>query len=249
MRVRKVILWCLVALTAAILLAAAALYMLVSWVPAEYRPEDIAHRWLGVRVPALLDEFAKRKPFQWEETQEQINSYLASMDEIVAAIPNRTAGQVNRELDAAGVGDPAVAIKDGLLTVMFLAKEYKKVVSVDLRLKQGDGAIRVRLAGTRVGRLPVPEALVRGPLGELKAKLQAQLDRRERDTRPVTRPADGHALAADVTNILPLVIAGIDESPIPTELPKWRFRIDEVRLESGKLTLTFSPLSASARKE
>jgi len=250
-RVGKVVCWSFAILLLVVLLAAAGLYVAVSWVPAEYRParltageKELVSKVFVSRAAEFYNRSQEAQPFRWEETDEQLNRYLASMDEIVADMPHRRAGEVKEVLDSAGVSDLAVAVRNGVLTVMFRSTAYNKIVSVDLGLDlTPQESLQVRLKGARVGRLPIPSSAVRESLEKIKGTLRERLSKWERteESAPSTRPGELNR-RGDIVNVLPAVLAAIDEAPFPAEIPRWRLRVRQIDLTDGRMVLHFTPL-------
>jgi len=231
----------------AVLAAAGGLYLVANWSPAQYRPaemppEDIHET--AKEFVELLSEFHNRlrspEAFSVSLTEEQINGYLASMDDIGALAPNGKAGQVQAQLERAGVDRPAVAIGEGVLTVMARLRSPDKVVSADLAFEsQPDGQLKVRVLGVRVGRLPVPDSLVRQSLRELHESL-APAARAPMPNDEALRSISVKDVSLVVTKVLAAIVDG---KPIPTDLPRWRKRVEGVELRDRTLTLRLGPIS------
>jgi len=253
MPIGKMILRSAVLLVVLIVLGMVVLYLIASAEPAAYHParwltQDqrvnvVAKRFLRHVVMEFTNNAQVNEPFQLEANTVELNEYLASMDEIAASLPSGVPGDVNKSMDSLGLSDPAVALGDGVLTMMFLAKGYNKVVSADVTFHFTEQkAVQVRLDGTRVGRLPIPGGIVRGQLDRLKEKLQAHLERIQASgQRPPSRPTGGRFSTDDMALLLSTLIAAIDEEPIPAVIPKWRVRIDDIRIADDRVVLRFVP--------
>jgi hypothetical protein len=228
---------------------AAALYLLASWVPAQYRPANLswqersaaAKEFLNKKcIEGFTNKAPVRQPFSISVSQDQVNQYLASMDEIEGVIPDGRPGEARSRLQGAGLADPAVAIGDGVLTLMVRLTEYGKILSADVSFEfQSDGRLRVRLRGVRLGRLAVPESLYRGQIQALRQAVGQAARAAEGHGR-------GHISAEDVSALLATALGAINEEPIPTVLRGYRQRIAGIDLRDRTLTLRFEPTTAAA---
>jgi len=255
----------LVVIVLALLLGAAVLYLTASSIPSGYAPNPgrLGHQ---ARKRVAQDQFTphilvfgnraqKNEPFTWSASQDQLNNYLAAADEIAAIQPRRKRTRVHELMDKAGLADPFVALDDGVLTLMVRLKAYNKIVSADLSFSFTPAKeLRVRLGGTRIGLLPIPDSVVRGRLKRLQRMLRARVARR----RPAPEPGaaagkrasggDGPAeMSADVVGgLLGAVIAAIDEEPISAELTwpvnRKSVRIEGIDIDDGLLTLHVVPI-------
>ena len=233
-----------------LLLAAGGLYVAASWVPQQYQPADLtarerdsaAHRFYAMATDEFYNKAQVRAPFSLTLTQEEINGYLASMDEIAGLYPGGKPGEVRSHMERSGVTSPAVAIGEGVLTIMVRLSEYGKVLSADLAFEFApDGRLRVRLREVRLGRLTVPLSLVRGRLREMKEKLVGPM------RAAGGEESRGGLSAKDVSALLTQVVAAIDEEPISTDIPKFHQRVTAVELHDQKLTLKMEPATPSTR--
>ena len=231
--------------------------MTASRVPPEYNPaqlsqdkkEHVVVKQFVRRVMDLGSEIQAARPFAWEVTEEQLNEYLASMDEIAAVRPDGRTGQVHQVMDSVGLSDPAVSLGDGMVTMMCLWKRHNKVLSVDLVFSfTPDNHVQVHLKEVRLGRLPIPSSMVRSRLEFLKQSMRSRLKAlTEADKHPTSKP--GGVSSEDMAVLLATVISAIDEEPLPSEIRKWRMRIDEIRLEQDRLRVHFTPTATRPEKE
>jgi len=240
----------------AILLAVAAagagsLYLLASWVPTDYRPARLSHpdrqqtasRFYS-RVFRFMSDGEDVKPYTWSVTQESLNRYLGSMDEIAYRKGGRR-GQVDRMLAKAGLSEPAIALGDGTATFLARSTEHDKVVSARLAFEfTPSGKLRVRLAGARIGRAPVPASTLRERIDKLKATVVRRL---------ASAKKDGEPSSAGVAKVLGHLVAAIDGEPIDTELnwtlhSKKRVRIERIDIADGVLTLHVVPVGRGPRR-
>ena len=236
----------LVALTSA---GSVAAYLMASWVPADYRPARLgredrerATRTFYNRVFAFINEGEDVKPFAWSVDEDWMNRSLASMDEIAYQRGGKR-GQVHRLMERTRLAEPAIALGDGEITLMVRSIQHDKVLSASLRFEfDGDGRLRVRLAGTRIGCLPVPPLLVRDRVEELKRTVVQRL----LDSAGAGDAALDDPRSAGVARVLAIVVAAIDGKPIDPEVT-WRLharkrvRIDGIDIKGGTLTLHAAP--------
>lgn len=248
-----------ITLAAMLVLAAAAmgLYLAASRVPSEYNPaqlsqdrkEQVVVKQFVRRVMDLGSELQSARPFGVEVAEEQLNEYLASMDEIAAVRPNGRAGQVYQVMDEVGLSGPAVALNRDTVTLMCLLKKHNKVLSADLEiLLTPDHLVRVRLKEVRLGRLPIPASMVRARLEQLKQSLRKRIKSTGTESQPTSKGGEGIS-SDDMAVLLAMVIAAIDEEPLPSEIRKWRMRADDIRIEQGRLQVHFTPTSSRGQTQ
>jgi hypothetical protein len=242
MRARKVVAYGVLGLVGAVAAGAIVLYLLASAVPGEYRPATDLLRperqAAGDRFFRLLQDFNNRaedvRPFEITLRQEELNEYLASMDEIVEAFPEQPAGSAYKAMDGAGVSGLAVAIRPGALVLMARSTRHDKIVSLDVSPSfTGDGRLRLAMTAARVGTLPIPRALARRQLDRLKRQFRK---------RAAARRSNGPT-AEQVGELLQAMVRAIDDRPI---LPVFglreekRVRLTRMDLEQGEMTLHFA---------
>lgn len=230
----------------------AVLVVLAMLPPPEYRPARLGYDERSVAAKRFyrqmmdFDDLAQSNiPFEFTFTAEQVNRYLASVDEIAALLPEGQAGRVQEMMDAAGLAGPAVAIRGGRITLMVQSGRFGNIVSADLRPRVKDsGQLVVPLRAVRVGWLPVPQGLVRGRLMKTKDKLLAlqAAQRADRDVPGGLAEADLAAAAANYA--LRMVLAALDGQPVE---PEGRYRGHRIRLTgidafAGQLTVRVVPV-------
>jgi len=249
MRVFRVVKRTLIAMVLLVLLGAVALYLLANRKPSEYRPLQLTTQQKDQAVKdfyAELQDFYNRgqmsQPFVWSVTQEQANSYLASLDEIAAVRPGAKHGSVQEAMQKAGICDPAVVFANGTITFMVFSRQYHKVFSSDLALSfTPDERLHVRLAGARVGSMPVPGSVVRDKIEGLKGEFSAQ-PKGGHSSGPSSH-AGAELSAEDVAAAISQIVAAIDDKPIAPDLKvnKSRIKVTGIEIKDGKLTLWVIP--------
>jgi len=225
-------------------------YVLVSWVPGDYRParlgreqrEEATSRFYN-RVFRFISDGEDIQPFTWTVGEQQLNGWLASMDEIAYRRGGKR-GHVHTLLAKARLAEPAVALGDGEMKLMVRSTEHDKVLSATLRFElTAGGQLRVRLAGTRVGRLPLPRFLVR----ERVRKLQRTVVQRLLSSAESQDARESDPSKAGVARVLARVVAAIDGQAIDTELT-WRLhsrkrvRIAKIDIDGRAATLHVVPV-------
>ncbi len=244
MRVWKSAKWVLVFLVVALAGAAGVLYVLASRVPAEYRPirlsqqhkQEAAYDFVNRKLIRELSNPAQEsRPFDWSITEDEINRFLASMDEIAWLGMGWEPGQMQGRLDGAGLAEPAVLLGEGTLTLMLRETRRQKVLSVTLAAEQTDDHIGFRLDGARVGRLAVPSSAVAGQVEQLRRQL-AEADPIDEDNdKPVEQFGRLLAglLAGEDARVEPVFTGGINRR---------RLRVSEMTIADKQLTLRLEPV-------
>ena len=154
-----------------------------------------------------------------------------------------------RAMAEAGVAGPAVALRDGLLTVMVRSAEHEKVISADIAFSfTEDRQLRVKLLGMQAGRLALPDWWVHDRLDALRGSLRS--DRGQTD--PETNGESQGRISRDVGALLRRLLAAIDREPISAELT-WRIstrhlRIDEIEIADGRLRVRVVPVAGKERR-
>jgi hypothetical protein len=219
--------------------------------PFQYRPvrldydaRQTAAKQFYRQMMDFDDRAQSNAPFEFVFTAEQLNRYLASMDEIAAMLPEGQAGRVQEMLAAAGLSAPAVAIGEDRLTLM-VRSNGGLVVSADLSPALDEqGRLLVPLRAVRVGWLPVPRVLVRHQLGQTRAKLLA-LHAAQREDKDVPGGLDTADLAAVAANYATqMILAALDGQPIVPEgkYRRHRIRLAAIELNDGQVTVHVAPV-------
>ena len=174
-----------------------------------------------------------------------------SIGEIAANAPSVEPGTVYRAFDRAGLAEPAVSMKEGILRLMIRSKEHGKVLSLDVAFAfTPDKMLHVRLDGARIGRLALPDFVVQDRLDQLKAMLPVR-ENEKGETEHAGENGVTGLLSEDLGILLGRVFSAIDREPIPTELT-WpvkekRVRIEAVEITGGVLRLYVVPIDRKLR--
>jgi len=227
--------------------AAGVLYLLAIRIPSYYKPlrltmaeqEDGMRRFIN-HTSRFCSDAGSGKPFTWTLTAEQANLYLASTDSI-ASLPGRPLHPSAR-LAEAGFEDPAVAMRDGTLTLALRSRRHNKILSLDLQFQfNASGELTARISAARIGSLPVPRSL----LAEHIANARLQLDRRlaEACARPEDRvgPIRLDELAAMLRRLMEMTDGKYVSPVIVSPLGGHRSVVKDIRITRGRLTLHCEP--------
>jgi hypothetical protein len=238
------------------------LYILAGGAPARYQPAlltQVQQKQAAGQFLMKIQEFGNLAQsgteFTWSISQEECNDALASLGEIADKLQQGKAGQVRQAMERSGATDPAVAFDDGLLTIMLKAKEYDKIVSIDVRFTfDQQKQLLVRFAGARVGLLPMPDGLARNYLEQFQRAMEHRPAQPASDGTADTTPSGGSiggVSANDLSAVLAGVIQAIDGLPLPADrtwkINHQRFRIAGIQMDKGKLALQVEPV-AQAKK-
>jgi len=243
---RKTLIRALVVIAAVVVVAMVVLYYRASRMPDNYRPlrlaagekEQASKTFVQDVVVDFRNKTQQIAPFTWSISQGDINRYLASIDEIVSVLTARERGQVDAAMRRMGLADPVAVLEEGTFTLMIRSRRFGNVLSAKLAADLTDGKrLRIRLVGTRVGKLPVPKGLVLRMLRRLFQELGVCLR---------ARGGSNGVLQEDVGGVLAALVGAIDDEPInPEEI--WRIkgigiRIEELAIAQGRLDLKIRPV-------
>ena len=251
----KIALW---ALPACVLAVAGVLYLLAGTVPQRYRPAQLGG---GDRVQAAKHFYGKVMDFDGQAqgteafdltvTQEELNNYLASMDEIAALLPEGHSGDVEGMMAAAGLCDPAVALRDGAVTFMVRsARHDNRILSADVAFRFApDGRLRVRLGQMRIGALAVPEEAVHRRLQQVRDMLAGSDSANPSRQRAGEWKNSTGAVAAVSEAAIKAITAAIDGEAIVPEgvWRQGRIRVEGVEITADQLHLRLRPLERKTR--
>ena len=233
-----------VIVAAGLVLVAGVLYFQASRDPANYDPPVLTQEQRNLHATQFVEEMTpilnkgEHTPptdsITRTFTEERLNAYLTSLDEIAFYRVGSRRGEVREAMTKAGLDGLAITINDGGVTLMVRAVEFDKVLSADLSLAMTEAeSIEVKLTGARVGRLAIPTGLVRSGLTALKDALPQRAES--------GRSRIAGLKVNELEEALTAILAAVDGEPIK---PQWR--VEGVRMslagllaEPGKLTLTF----------
>ena len=192
----------------------------------------------------MINGFEDVKPFVHEVRQDDLNEYLASLDEIafLGLSPSEVgqkSGRVREAMDKVGLADPSVKIGDGVLTLMVRTKSSNKILSLDLELRLTDKECFPKIGQVRIGHMPLPRGFVKESLRLLRDTLLLRVAEKKESGRKL----DLDLILAEV------LIAAIEEKTVSTEIriiKKKPKRIQRLDIEEGTLKIHFVPI---ARKE
>ncbi len=250
MRLHKLLTRILLLAAVGVAAAAATLYVIASHVPSDYQPaqlppqtrESSAKKFAAKAVEQYWEKAQLPQPFAVRFTQDELNAYLASLDEIAAQTPQGRRGSVRQLMESRGLADPAVAFKDGEVVLMIRLKDLDKVLSVGLTFEfLPDGRLRVGHGRLRLGSLPIPDSFVRQQLENFRRSLTP------RSGPAATRLASGDVeMVMDLPAMLSRVLAAMDGEPMKTDLPSRIngrvIRIIGIDVGTESLTLRVQPI-------
>ena len=247
MRIRRVILWTALGAVVAAVVAAALIYGMICRVPAGYRPryltaeaQDEAMQQFVQHVVDFGNDAGEGRPFTWSITADQANDYLGAIDAI-ASLRAEEAAHVAAQMERAGFTGPAVGMGNGVLTLMIRSTRHEKIISADVAFDFDDGGdLTARIAGVRVGAMPVPQGMLSEKLAEMRRWMQEQLAGAKDQPGRV-----GPVRVRDLAGILRQVLEMMDGRYVRPELVwplgKHRVLVRRIEITPGRLTLHCSP--------
>lgn len=258
MQIGELFKWSLGVIIVGLVLASGVLYVQLSRIPEDYHPAQLTADQKNQAVKEfwnMVQDFGnaiqENQPFDWSVSEDQLNRYIASIDEIASSTPSGRPGAIYRALDDAGLAQPAVALHEGILTFMVRSKEHEKLLAVDVSLSLAEGRnLRVRVVEARVGKVSMPSKWVKNQLEKLRDLIPAEELNSEKAMRPSSGGIGGLS-SRDLARAMEAVIAGIEKNPIATELT-WpvnnkRVRIESVEVAEGIVRLRVVPLGRRRR--
>lgn len=239
LRASTLLKWTAVLLVLALLAGGGYLYLLAARVPDAYNYQPLSRPQRKQAATDFYNRLAdfnryaqNTQPFRWSLSEDRINRYLASMEEIAAIRPGHRAGSVVDALHRAGVADPAVDLRDGQLRLMLRLSEHRKILSLILGVTfTPDRKMKISLVGAAIGELSVPDELIRERLAALRDSLAKRPGKGADDE---TSDPTGR-----VVDVLATVLQAIDREPI-TPVGTWdqrRIRVHNLTISPDRLTL------------
>jgi hypothetical protein len=259
MRIGRTIKWVLILLVIALAGGGGGFYWMLSRVPAGYEPAHLNRRQrlqvANTVFPRDVSKFHNIVQAGHMDTyalsQERINEYLASLDEIATELGHARPGLVHEKLQRMGLSEPAMDLRPGAMVFMVRSTKYEKVVSMEIGLVVEGRDIRASVDAVRVGSMPVPRSMVRDQLARVGGALG----------RLMARDDASDSAAGDVwdapASVLPAVLeAAIDGKPLPaafevrimrglrsSSTSRW-VRIRKIEIDDDDLRLWLEPLDA-----
>ncbi|MCJ7544564.1 MAG: hypothetical protein MUP47_08405 [Phycisphaerae bacterium] len=211
----------------------------------DYEARSVAAKQFYRQMMDFDDLAQSNVPFEFTFTAEQLNRYLASVDEIAALLPEGQAGRVQEMMLAAHLRGPAVALKGGRLMLMVQTGKHGLVVSAEL-LPALDrrGKLVVRLGALRVGRLHVPQALIRGSIDSTKNRLLLLRASQRQETDVPGGPAQADVGDVAANYAMRMVVGALDGQPIEPEgkYRHHRIRLTGIDITPGQITVHIVPV-------
>jgi hypothetical protein len=211
----------------------------------DYEQRSIAAKQFYRQMMDFDDLAQSNVPFAFTFTAEQINRYLASVDEIAALLPEGQAGRVQEMMVAAGLRDPAIAIDRGRLILMVRLTKLGLIASAELvPVMDAQNRLVVRLGALRVGRLRVPHAAIYKPIRQTRDRL-LQVRAAQRNETDVPGGLAGADLGDVATNYaMRLIVGALDGRPIDPEgkYRHRRLRLTGIDITRGQITVHVAPV-------
>ena len=244
MRSLQIIKWVGLFVLLAVLLAAGMLWWQASRAPAGYRPADLtvqqrqesATSFVNRQVLSFVNQASEGRPYELHATEQEINHYLASMDEIAANMPGGRTGQVSEALARARLSGPAIELGGGRARLMLQSLDIDKILSVDLKPTfTPEGRLRIEIQQAMIGRVAVPLNEVRRQIVSLQRQLAHAVEQKSGGDA-VTKDELGRMLAA--------VLLAVDGQPVEL-VWKNRVRVNDIRINAQGITVQIVPIGGS----
>jgi hypothetical protein len=249
MQVKLIAKWTFLVVTVLIVIAGAVLFGIASRTPSNYRPAHLTLEeqneqatLLGNHIAEFGNQAGAGGEFWWAITAEQANKYLASLDSI-ASLAYDKATTPSAEMAKLGMSDPAVAMKDGVVTVMVNYAKYKKILSADLVASfDKEGKLNFSVRQMRVGDMPLPDAVVSQHLDDARVKLMHKLS----STPDLTGAKIGPVPVEAFRGLAYKVVEMLGGKYVSPEVvwpvgAKHRVLIDQIVAQDGKLSIHSVP--------
>jgi hypothetical protein len=228
------------------------LYFLAASSPSSYRPSVLSpeqqdqsmHEFIN-HIQDFGNQAGAGLPFTWTLTEAQANAYLASMD-LIGELTNKPI-QPLAQMKRYGLSEPAVAMRDGVLTLMIRSDRHKKVISADFGVHfDSNGDLAGRIEQMRIGMVPVPQSLLEKGRKRLQEELAWRLKDAQKHGDAQLGPVPVSRLAK-LMETLNEILQGEHVKPeVVWPLGKHRVRIDKVDISEGKLTIRALPIPAAS---
>ncbi len=236
-----------------VLLVAVAL-LLASSRPSAWHPyqltheqqKEVAEHFATRSINELVNGMRGFEPFSFTITEEEMNGYLASLDELAMLAYSsedisRRPSELVAAMDRVGIADPVVDMREDRLRLLARTKKGNKIVSLDIAFEfTDDEKLYITIDGVHIGLLPIPKALVSGSLEQLQKSVS------HKDAENVETSLQNTDL------IFGSVIRSIGGEPVSTRLPfsdSRPKRIHDIEIDEQSLTIHFVPVSESDEEE
>jgi len=231
-----------------VFVSAGVLYLMASIVPAEYDPLHLSYerrRQAADRFYKVVQDFINSaediKPFEISLTQDELNEYLASVDQIIQKLPGPDDANAQKALEQQRISGPMVVLRPGRLTYMARTLEHDKIISFNVAFDlTADGRLGVQVSDARVGLLRAPRSFLQRGLDAVKRRSP----RPRGESTPAEQARGLAPSASDVGELLRGLAAAADGEPV---LPVFGHRKNKlvrlVRIEvtQGNMLLGFEP--------
>lgn len=234
----------------AVLLLTGIGFMLASMRPEDYRPYQLTKELRQRQVAKFVNKhalpfrnnFIKPDSFNHTITEDEMNLYLASLDEIAQQRPDagseksavRENESVHDAMDKNGLADPVVKFVDDKIRVMIRSKNHAdKIITLDIKMQLDDESkLKISLDGVKIGRLPVPKSVVEASLNLLRESL---------------KDSENNTDFTSMENVIAKVFQALDDKPVETvlTLSKRSKKISDIKIADGSLTIFYVPVSKS----
>jgi hypothetical protein len=249
MRVKHIAQWTFLVVTVLVVLAGAILFGLASRTPSNYHPAHLTPAQQDEQATLLANhiaEFGNRAgagdEFWWTITADQANKYLASIDSIVSMAYEKSSTPM-AELAKLGFSEPAVAMNDGVVTVMVNYAKYGKILSADLVAGfDKEGKLNFSVRQMRVGDMALPDAVVGQHLDDARVKLMHKLSAAKDETGARIGPVPVEAFRGLAYRVVEM-LGGKYVSPeiVWPVGAKHRVLVDQIVAQDGKLSIHSVP--------
>ncbi len=248
----------LLALAGAVVLfvcVGSALLWMASSQPVQYAPvqltpaqQDESMHEFVYRIQEFGNQTGVGQPFSWSLTQEQINSYIASMDAIDALAHGAT--HPSEQLKRLGFSSPTVVLHEGYLTLMVYLDRQDKVASADVAIEYDrDGNVRAAVRALRIGLVQVPESVWMQKWQHVQQEVAQRLASTDGADAGGAGPIGGisaGAMGKMLSRVLDMLQGKYVRPEVVWPVGRQHVLIDQVKLEEGKLTIHTAPLNPAS---
>lgn len=244
MKVKRAIRWLGLLVSLGLLLYVLHVYLKITGQPAYYHPpkmtapqrQSAAADYMR-QMDALGSALAAGQQFTLSFNQEQMNKYLGAINEIDPPAPDKPS------LQEGGIAALFVVLSPDVLTLVIHAAAEDRVVSMHLGLAvSADGKLGVRLVGTGLGKLEVPEMMMDFVRDKIREKVAGHKSQAGPEPAGLLlwRPRD-------IQPLMGLVIKWMDGGTVEphfvfshgTQVPA---RIKDIRITRGRMEVDIVPL-------